>query len=155
MLVHLINLDRSAKRLADFRTLNGHLSEVLRFSAIDGQRLNVPKLVRAGVAEGDILTSYTLGAVGAAMSHIALWEIAVSTGALVTIWRTMRYSIFLSMSRPAPYSIAFRRIGILYYGVGTLMLHFVLNSCPECPPHWDGSSKINCEKIAENSNNCP
>ncbi|PWI54418.1 hypothetical protein B5K03_09540 [Rhizobium phaseoli] len=85
MLIHLINLDRSANRLQEFRMLNGHLSKVLRFSAIDGRRIDVSQLVRSGLAKRDILTSYTLGAVGAAMSHIALWERAIATGKPVTV----------------------------------------------------------------------
>jgi glycosyl transferase family 25 len=85
MLIHLINLDRSTLRLAQFHALNGHLAEVLRVSAVDGRTVDLPRLVRSGLVRGDILTTYSPGGIGAAISHIALWEIAISKGSPLTI----------------------------------------------------------------------
>jgi tetratricopeptide (TPR) repeat protein len=83
--VHVINLDRSPDRLAEFRSLNGHLAEITRFPAVDGQRLDIPSLAAQGLAATDILSMYRIGAVGDAMSNIALWETAIRTGRNVTI----------------------------------------------------------------------
>jgi glycosyl transferase, family 25 len=83
--VNLINLDRSTDRLAEFAALNAHLGEVLRFSAIDGHALDLSALVGAGLVTPDILDTYSLGALGCAMSHIALWKRAVAHGQPQTI----------------------------------------------------------------------
>jgi len=72
-------------RLAQFQELNSHLSGVSRFSAIDGRTIDLPQLVRSGLVREDILTAYSPGSVGAAMSHIALWEMAISKGTALTI----------------------------------------------------------------------
>jgi len=83
--VHVINLDRSPDRLAEFGSVNRHLAEVTRFAAVDGQRLDIPSLAAQGLAATDILSMYRIGAVGDAMSNIALWELAIRTGRNVTI----------------------------------------------------------------------
>ena len=85
MHVHVVNLDRSPDRLVEFSRANGHLAEVTRFPAVDGQRLDIPSLAAQGLAAADILSMYRIGAVGAAMSNIALWEKAIRTGRNVTI----------------------------------------------------------------------
>ena len=87
MQVHLINLDRSRDRLASFLATNAHLTKVSRFPAIDGRSLDLSALIRAGVMAEGLLHKdyYTLGAVGAAMSHISLWEEATKTGTPLTI----------------------------------------------------------------------
>jgi glycosyl transferase, family 25 len=78
----LINLERSRERLASFRALNPHL-EVERFSAVDGRALDRAALVRDGLITADL--GYTPGAIGSALSHQALWERAIATGAPVTV----------------------------------------------------------------------
>ncbi len=83
--VNLINLDRSADRLAEFAAHNAHLGQVVRFSAVDGRTLDLAALARAGLVAPDILDTYSLGAVGCAMSHIALWKRAVAHGQALTI----------------------------------------------------------------------
>jgi glycosyl transferase, family 25 len=83
--VNVINLDRSGDRLTEFTAVNGHLADVARFPAIDGQRLDIASLVRRGIVTQDILDWYPIGAVGNAMSHIALWDRAIESGQNLTI----------------------------------------------------------------------
>jgi len=96
MLVHVINLDRSGDRLSEFMAVNGHLKELSRFPAIDGGALDVPELVRAGTIREEILVQdpaipkdihakYTKGALGNALSHIALWGKAIASARPLTI----------------------------------------------------------------------
>lgn len=81
--IHLINLDRSPERLAEFRALNGHLSEVTRFAAVDGSRLDRAELASSGVI--DPALGYTNGALGNAMSHLRLWQTAIDTNEPLTL----------------------------------------------------------------------
>ena len=83
--VHFINLDRSPDRLAEFNRVNSHLAEATRFPAVDGQRLDLAALAAQGLATADILSMFRIGAVGDAMSNVALWEMAIRTGRNVTI----------------------------------------------------------------------
>jgi GR25 family glycosyltransferase involved in LPS biosynthesis len=84
--VCLINLDRSPDRLAEFREINAHLSEdFTRFSAVDGQTLDLAVLQGAGLITSDILTTYSAGALGCAMSHIALWKRGLAGGEVLTV----------------------------------------------------------------------
>jgi len=83
--VHFINLDRSKDRLAEFTRTNSHLSELSRFSAVDGHSLDIPSLAQSGAVSTDILDNYTRGSVGDAMSNLALWDMAINTGQDVTI----------------------------------------------------------------------
>ena len=82
--IHLINLDRSIDRLAKFKERNAHLSNVLRVSAVDGLTADRKELQRAGVITPDL--PYTPGALGCALSHIALWKKAVTENRIVTIF---------------------------------------------------------------------
>ena len=74
--IYLVNLDRSADRLAEFQRRNAHLSNVVRFAAVDGKALDRKELIGAGVIAPDC--GYTVGALGNAMSHITLWKRAVA-----------------------------------------------------------------------------
>src|SRR5262249_55008332 len=85
MQIHLINLDRSSDRLAEFKAANPHLEDVRRFSAIDGHQQNIAALVMRGIFETGVAEGYTPGALGAALSHLALWEEAIATGEALTI----------------------------------------------------------------------
>lgn len=87
MLIHLLNLDRSKDRLSEFATTNRHLSAISRVPAVDGTQLDVASLVRQGlIAEGLIAKDfYTVGALGAALSHVSLWQLAVETNQILTI----------------------------------------------------------------------
>jgi GR25 family glycosyltransferase involved in LPS biosynthesis len=87
MLIHLINLDRSKDRLAAFVDANKHLTAVSRVPAVDGKTLDVASLVAQGlIAEGLVVKDfYTIGALGAAFSHISLWQTAIETNQVLTI----------------------------------------------------------------------
>ncbi len=80
-----MNLDRSPGRLAEFREINPHLSDVTRFSAVDGQTLKLDPLVAAGLVTSDILATYSINELGCAMSHIALWKRGLASGEMITI----------------------------------------------------------------------
>ena len=81
--IHLINLDRSTDRLANFINCNSHLDNILRISAVDGARVNRRELVRDGTITEDL--SYTPSALGCALSHVGLWKKASSENRVVTI----------------------------------------------------------------------
>ena len=83
MRIHLINLDRSPGRLAEFTARNGHLRNISRFSAVDGARADRNELVNRGIIEPTL--DYTAGALGNALSHLALWELVISTNEPLTL----------------------------------------------------------------------
>jgi GR25 family glycosyltransferase involved in LPS biosynthesis len=83
--ISLINLDRTPERLAEFNRLNEHLGEVSRFRAVDGRTLDVDALTRIHLLHPSVVSSYTKGALGCALSHLALWEKAVAKDEVVTI----------------------------------------------------------------------
>jgi GR25 family glycosyltransferase involved in LPS biosynthesis len=85
MHIDLINLDRSSERLAEFKGANPHLEDVRRFAAIDGHRQDIAALVAGGVFEAGVAEGYTPGALGAALSHLALWEEAIARNEALTI----------------------------------------------------------------------
>ena len=79
----LINIERSSERLRAFRAWNSFLPDIERFSAIDGRTLDRQALISQGVLDPRV--TYTDGALGCALSHIALWERVVSEGVVATI----------------------------------------------------------------------
>jgi GR25 family glycosyltransferase involved in LPS biosynthesis/glycosyltransferase involved in cell wall biosynthesis len=81
--IHLINLDRSAGRLAEFKRRNHHLCRLVRFPGVDGRLLDKQKLIKDGVIASDL--DYSIGALGAAMSHTALWKMAVDERRAITV----------------------------------------------------------------------
>lgn len=85
MLVHVINLDRSLTRLAEFHHWTGHLRSIQRVVAVDGKTYDVSRSIDIGLVDNDILNSYSEGGIGAAMSHIALWEIAIDNSEAITV----------------------------------------------------------------------
>lgn len=85
MRVHVINLDRSPDRLNEFLRVNGHLTELRRVSAVDGRTLDLRALTRQGLVTENILDNFTIGGIGAAMSNLDLWNLAIATGHNVTI----------------------------------------------------------------------
>jgi GR25 family glycosyltransferase involved in LPS biosynthesis len=85
MLIHLINLDRSTERLSEFKAANPQLDYLRRFSAIDGYQQKIPALVADGIFEAGVAEGYTPGALGAALSHLALWDEAIKTAQPFTI----------------------------------------------------------------------
>ena len=85
MQIRLINLDRSTDRLAEFRQANRHLNDVERFAAIEGARQDVAALTANGTFAPGVAEYYGPGAVGAALSHLALWEKASATNQALTV----------------------------------------------------------------------
>jgi len=81
--VHVINLDRSTDRLREFRIVNAHLGSFERFAAIDGAAQSPQELAARGVIAGNL--RYSVGAIGAALSHLRLWEMCAESGAPLTV----------------------------------------------------------------------
>jgi glycosyl transferase family 25 len=81
---YVINLDRSVDRWAAFEARNGGMRErVARMSAVDGSTLDRGALVERGVITADLC--YTDGALGNALSHLALWDKALEGERPLTI----------------------------------------------------------------------
>lgn len=80
---YLINLDRSPDRLAAFAARNRHLPPFQRFAAVDGQKLSRAELYERGVFTPEV--DYTDGAVGATLSHLSLWDLAITQDKPITI----------------------------------------------------------------------
>jgi GR25 family glycosyltransferase involved in LPS biosynthesis len=80
-----VNLDRSVDRLRQFCDVNRHLTSVSRFPAIDGSEINLSNFVQQGSATADILTMFSRGALGCAMSNLALWDKSIANQRVVTI----------------------------------------------------------------------
>jgi GR25 family glycosyltransferase involved in LPS biosynthesis len=83
--IHLVNLDRNPERLAEFCNVNRHLTSVSRFPAVDGNSLQLDSLVREGLVTKDILSMFSVGALGCAMSNITLWDRATANNQMVTV----------------------------------------------------------------------
>lgn len=83
MLIFLINLDRSTERLADFHRVNPHLTNISRFSAVDGRTIDRRKLVEHGIFGENV--KYTDGAIGNALSHLRLWNHAINLREPITV----------------------------------------------------------------------
>jgi GR25 family glycosyltransferase involved in LPS biosynthesis len=82
--IHVINLDRSEDRLLAFKTLNGHPNlKFLRFSAVDGKDVARGPLVHRGIITADL--RYRDGALGCALSHLALWDLAIEQNQSLTV----------------------------------------------------------------------
>ncbi len=85
MRVHVISLDRTPERFSAFTTVNRHLSEVSRHSAVDGRSLDMAALVARGVVATDVLTTYSNNALGCTLSHVSLWTLAAETDRTLTV----------------------------------------------------------------------
>ena len=82
--IRVINLDRSKDRLLTFETLNRHLNlKFLRFPAVDGKDAERGPLVDRGIITADLC--YSDGALGCALSHLALWDLAIAQDQSLTI----------------------------------------------------------------------
>jgi GR25 family glycosyltransferase involved in LPS biosynthesis/glycosyltransferase involved in cell wall biosynthesis len=82
--IHLINLDRSTARLATFLERNAHLNDIVRVPAVDGAVVDKRQLVSEGLITETL--GYTPGSLGCALSHVRLWQKAVSENRVVTIF---------------------------------------------------------------------
>jgi glycosyl transferase, family 25 len=83
--IHLVNLDRSPARLTEFCDVNRYLTSVSRFPAIDGKDVELDTVVRQGLATRDILSMFSVGALGCALSNLALWDRAIAHNQIITI----------------------------------------------------------------------
>jgi glycosyl transferase family 25 len=72
--VYVISLDRSADRFSSFLERNSHLPGIIRARAVDGTDLAHNDLVARGILSRDL--GYTHAALGCAMSHACVWQIA-------------------------------------------------------------------------------
>ena len=82
--IRVINLDRSTDRLLTFETLNTHPNlKFLRFPAIDGKDLARGPLIDRGIIAADL--SYSDGALGCALSHLGLWDLAIEQSQTLTV----------------------------------------------------------------------
>lgn len=82
--IQLVNLDRSTDRLATFQAVNSHvMPHVTLFSAVDGKNVERAALVDCGVIASDL--GYNDGALGNALSHLALWDVAIREDRALTI----------------------------------------------------------------------
>jgi GR25 family glycosyltransferase involved in LPS biosynthesis len=67
-----------------FETLNSHLNlKFLRFPAVDGTDLERGPLVDRGIITADL--GYSDGALGCALSHLALWDLAIAQNQSLTV----------------------------------------------------------------------
>jgi glycosyl transferase, family 25 len=85
MRIHLINLDRSTDRLAEFTAANWHLDDLRRFPAVDGNGQDLAALVANRTFGPGVAEIYGAGAVGAALSHLALWDQAIAGEETLTV----------------------------------------------------------------------
>jgi glycosyl transferase family 25 len=84
MKIQLINLDRSTDRLTTFKAVNAHLMpHIVRFSAVEGKDVNRAVYVERGIVSADL--GYKDGALGSALSQIALWDFAIREDRMLTI----------------------------------------------------------------------
>ncbi len=83
MKFRLLNLDRSADRLATFKRTNPAHAKIERFSAIDGALANRARLVANDVISADL--RYSDGALGCAMTHLVQWRDAVTANEAITV----------------------------------------------------------------------
>ncbi len=84
MEIHVINLDRSRDRLLAFEKQNGHLEpNMLRFPAVEGKNVARGPLVDRGIITADL--GYSDGSLGNALSHLALWDLAIEKNQSLTV----------------------------------------------------------------------
>jgi GR25 family glycosyltransferase involved in LPS biosynthesis len=74
-LVHLINLDRSPGRLAEFAARHPNIP-FTRFPAVEGAAFDRSAFIDSGLITAD--NTYTPGYIGSAASHTALWRMCAA-----------------------------------------------------------------------------
>jgi GR25 family glycosyltransferase involved in LPS biosynthesis len=82
MAAYVINLDRDQERWDVFRAMNARCGAFTRFSAVDGREADRAALERDGIIARDL--TYNNGQLGCALSHLALWRLAVAERRVVT-----------------------------------------------------------------------
>lgn len=82
----VISLKRTPERLDRFYASNEcHQNQIEHFEAVDGRDMDRSLLVAQGVIEAN-LPHYSNGAIGAALSHKCLWELAVKLDQPITVF---------------------------------------------------------------------
>jgi GR25 family glycosyltransferase involved in LPS biosynthesis len=82
--VHVINLERSKDRWLAFEALNaGAKINFRRYPAVDGKEVARTPLADRGIIAADL--AYNDGALGAALSHLALWDLAIERNQALTV----------------------------------------------------------------------
>lgn len=80
----VISLDSHPEKYATFLARNSRDDlSFTKFTAVDGKTLNQDYLIANGVISSDL--EYKLGALGCALSHLSLWELAVETNSIIHI----------------------------------------------------------------------
>lgn len=87
MIVHVINLARSPDRWEEFQRVNADIPDIRfrRFDAIDGYKFDMNDVIASGFALEEMEKFYSSGTIGCAMSHVALWDKAISLEKPVTV----------------------------------------------------------------------
>lgn len=80
----VINRKCEIGRLEAFNIANAHVSDIERSIATEGGDIELSHLAERGIAEAGL--TYTPGALGAALSHLALWGRAVRQNEALTIF---------------------------------------------------------------------
>ena len=80
--IQVVSLGRTPERRERFATLN-HGLDFAFFDAIDGQEVDRSRFSELGFADQDLTLS--AGAIGCALSHLALWEKSIREQVAVTI----------------------------------------------------------------------
>ncbi len=83
MPTYVINLDRDPERLKLFLETNPHLTDFVRFSAVDGRGMDRAALRDEGIIAANL--TYNNGQLGCALSHIALWRMAIAEDRAITV----------------------------------------------------------------------
>jgi GR25 family glycosyltransferase involved in LPS biosynthesis len=83
MRTFVISLERTPERLDTFQRLNGSIKDCQVFRAVDGQKISRSEFNANGLCDGTV--TYSAGAMGCALSHKTLWELALRTGKAITI----------------------------------------------------------------------
>ncbi|MFT8474424.1 glycosyltransferase family 25 protein [Acetobacter orientalis] len=82
--MYVLNLDRTPERFIEFKSENPNFKNIHRLPAIDGQNLDISLLIAKKILSPPL--NYTLGAVGAALSHMMFWKEVIESGEYGTIF---------------------------------------------------------------------
>jgi GR25 family glycosyltransferase involved in LPS biosynthesis len=81
--LYVINLERTPQRWQAFESANQGGPPYTRFNAVDGRQIDAAELVSKGIMSEAL--RYTPGAIGCALSHIALWRACAAADGPITI----------------------------------------------------------------------
>jgi GR25 family glycosyltransferase involved in LPS biosynthesis len=83
MKTYVIALRRTPQRYDQFVRANAKHRNIERFDAVDGSVHTIEELQETGLVEGGL--AYTPGAIGNALSHRQLWQIAIEKNVPITV----------------------------------------------------------------------